>query len=337
MRKRSLAARMIFKCKHVIEFFSDRFLYFCVSNSDSNWKDRVKSACLRLALRGRRLVAFFGECHMEVYAELLNWNPSFRKKYLPMGAAQIGVLVRKHGEIIYREDTWNKVDVLIYNSNVHVPKGRLELGQVLAWLPEDAERIEVTNAAFKGYMPQHTERVFPNKGYFNWGDKNLNALLNANHIDEAAVSALGEDGFYQADYVSSHFEKSLKQMRLSERECSVKIADYVEEHGRERVLYHSVTHPKPELMLELTARIACALGLDKTCLGKRAGTMAEYLDVGSHGELIYPSVWKALGIKEGNWETRFIQPGNYPVGYTFWQYVKEYLRMGWENMNMEEP
>ena len=337
MRKRSLINRMIFRCRHVIDFLSDRFLYFCVSSSDSAWKAQAKSSCLKFVLRGRKLVAFFGECHMYMYTELLSWNPAFRKKYLPMGAASIGALVKKYGSIMYRKDTWNKVDVLIYNPNVREPKGGLTTGQVLAWLPEDAKRIEVTNAAFKGYMPQHTERVFPNKGYFNWGDKNLNALLKANHIDEAAVSALGGDDFYQADYVTSFFEKSLKQMRLSERECAVKIADYVEEHGRERALYHSVTHPKPELMLELTARIACALGLDKTCLGPRAGTEVEYLDVGSHGELVYPSVWKALGIREGSWETRTIQPGNYLEEYTFWQYVKEYLRMGRENMNMEEP
>lgn len=311
------------KLRRIKDYLCDYIVYKCLE------KDRPKeSGLLRIILRGRKLVGFYGECHMYIYGGYLSSVRELKKYYYLLGAKEIEYLVRWHSTRINNRNVWNKLDVLIYNPGVPDRKGAPSLGAVLEWIPDNCKRIEVTNAVFKGYMPQHTEKVFKNDQLFIWGDKNINKLLNEKE-SESKLEELLSESFYDPQFVIDYFEKSIKRLKQYEQRCTIKIADYIEENGKKRPLFYSVTHPEDEIMRELTLRIMNELGLERRELRNTSG-QAGLFDLHTHGEVIYPSVCKALGFSNEVLE-RTIHPGSYKnLDYTFEKYVKEYYRMGKE-------
>ena len=284
---------------------------------------------LNLGLAGlvkhrKKLIGFYGECHIYVYGSALSKCAGLKKKYVIIGAKEIEYLARWHHKQINKESAWKYLDVLIYNPGVPERTGAPTLQKVLEWIPENCQKIEVTNAAFKGYMPQHTERVFKNNGYFIWGDKNLNKLIS----DEKSIEETNLRNIYTEQYVNDYFDKSIRHMKMYEKDCTVKIADYIEKHGKNRVLYYSVTHPETEIMAELTHRILEVVGISAKI--SDAAASDPQFNLHSHGEVIYPCVFTGLGIA-GDPDKRLIQPGNYKeLQYSFDEYAKEYLRMAKE-------
>lgn len=312
--------RILGKIKRIVDYYNDEFIYFCMADDGNS----LRKILLSLKTRRRKIIGFYGECHIYIYGGALDSMKKVKKSYVLLGAKEIEYLARWHSSSINRKSSWDKLDVLIYNPGVPVREGAPSLEQVLKWVPKTCKKIEVTNAAFKGYMPQHTERVFKNAGYFIWGDKNLNKLIKEkNTIDNIQL-----DNIYSSQYVNDYFDKAVKHLKMYERESTVKIADYIEKFGRERVLYYSVTHPETEIMLELTKRILTELGIEAEsggCIISNA-----QFDLHSHGEVVYPCVYRGLGISE-NPMTRTIQPGNYKeIQYTFREYVDEYIKMAEE-------
>lgn len=329
MELRTLTRRGINKLKRIRDYIKDRCIYFFLC--DVGFR-AFKKTLLRIVLRNRLIVAFYGECHIYIYGGFLNNIRELRKKYLFLGSKEIEYLARFHDKYINRKTSWDKLDVIIYNPSVPTRDGAPTLEEVLSWVPESCKKIEVTNAAFKGYMPQHTGRVFENSGYFTWGDKNLNQLLSCGDVDDTVLDDLSRSDYYSTEFVNDYFEKSVKHMKQYERQCTVKIADYIEQHGRNRVLYYSVTHPEMEIMCELTRRILLELGVEADRLLDNNNQKNDLFDLHSHGEVVYPSVYQGLGIKQDQ-DLRRIQPGNYKeLTYTFREYIEEYIKMGKESV-----
>ncbi len=321
------------KSIRIIDYIYDALLYWCLGATSGFWGKCI----LRFFKRNRKIVGFYGECHIYIYGGVLRSIREVKKSYVLLGTKEIEYLARWHASSIIRKSSWDKLDVLIYNSRVPNREGAPSLNQVLEWVPKTCKKIEVTNAAFKGYMPQHTERVFKNTGFFIWGDKNLNKLVK----EGKSIDDIQLDNLYSSQYVNDYFDKAVKHLKIYERETTVKIADYIEKYGRERVLYYSVTHPETEIMLELVRRILKELGIDTG--NTECVIPNDQFDLHSHGEVVYPCVYSGLGIIE-NPMSRIIQPGNYKeIQYTFKEYVDEYIKMAeeasakgaWLNKNNE--
>ena len=301
------------KLRRISDYISNEIRYFL-----------LKKGLSRIVKGKKQLIGFYGECHIYIYGKVLSECSQLKKRYVLIGAKEIEYLARWHSKEINSESAWKNLDVLIYNPGVPERNGAPSLQKVLGWIPDDCKRIEVTNAAFKGYMPQHTERVFRNNGFFIWGDKNLNKIISENGMIEQADL----HNIYSVQYVNDYFEKSIRHMKTYEKDCTVKIADYIEECGKRRVLYYSVTHPETEVMIELARRILRLLGIDAEI--REDAASGTQFDLHSHGEVVYPCVFKGLGIEEDPGK-RLIQPGNYKeLQYTFDEYVKEYIRMAKE-------
>lgn len=313
------------KLVRIKDFLYDRCIYWILYLRENN--KILGNVFSKILLRGRKLVAFYGECHIYLYNAYFVSCKDFKKRYKIVGGKEIEYLAHYHKKQINRSTSWKYVDVLIYNSGIPQRDNAPSLECVLEWLSEKCQKIEVTNAVFKGYMPQHTEKKFENNGYFVWGDKNLNKLLELDNIDDNLLNELRAREYYSSEYVNTFFDKSIARMKQYERGCTVKIADYVEENGKARVLYYSVTHPENEVMEEIAKRILLLLGIEEdkiTLIGKSNCSF----DLHSHGEVVYPSVWYGLEI-EGEPENRKIQPGNYKaIQLTFDDYIKNYIEMG---------
>lgn len=321
--------KLINKIKRLFAFLQNRYLYFLLRYAD----DVIVLNCLlKWKLANRKLVAFYGECHVCLYNLFLRQNKCFRDKYVIFGGADIEYLSRRYNAQINDKSTWSHIDVLIYNPGTPRRENAPSLDVVLGWVPENCKKIAVTNAAFKGYMPQHTAKVYKNDGEFIWGDKNLNAYLETELNLEDVVRKLTSDTFYDYEYVNSYFDKSIDRLKKYERSCSVGIADYIEINGRKRPLYYSVTHPNFEVMELIAKRILIKLGIDADGIDKSEKIRGDY-DLRSHGESIYPSVWKALDL-EGDYQKWIIQPGDFKeVQLNFEEYITRYILLGNKNDN----
>ena len=305
MKYQNYMERIKSKLSRIGDFIHDRLIYFGLRSEGF-----MQKVLLQVMLHGRKLVGFYGECHMYVYGGYLANIESVKKRYCLLGTKEIEYLVHWHGKEILQKSSWAKLDVLIYNP-----------------IPEQCKKIEVTNAAFKGYMPQHTERIYKNGGFFVWGDKYLNELLEKDDISEDDYEVLESVDYLSADEVNAYFEKSIKRMKMYERQCTVKIADYIECNGKDRILYYSVTHPETEVMIELTNRILAELGIEGADISTKIDVSDGMYDLHSHGEAVYPFVLNGLGIK--NVTERKIQYGNYKyIQLAFKDYLKEYVRLG---------
>ncbi len=306
------------KLNNLIKYIRDLF-YYKILVADSNALAYVFS----VLKHNRQVLMMYGDCHMSVYGSFLYKNAGFKRKYLIIGEYDIDYLNANFKKYISNIDIWRKADVLIYNPNMPERYDGITLNSLKENL-KDTKWIEISTACFKGYFPQHTSKKPVNNGKFAGGDSELNKLLEKDEISSEEILKIQSLNFYSSSKVNKHWENSLHLLELMEKDSDVKIADYIRENGRKRVLYNSVTHPTVEVFEVILRRLLDILGCDNDV--KRS----DIRELSHHCEAIYPSVYHHLGI-ESNCEDRYFRPGikGTPV-YNFIQYVEKYLEVGME-------
>ena len=180
---------------------------------------------------------------------------------------------------------------------VYPISGAPDWTKVKNMIRKDCKCVMVSNAAFKGYFPQHTEGIKETFQYICWGDKNINRLIrkgmNCSEIEEILL----DEKYYTEETVHRFFERSLKKMQISEASCDIKIADAIEKYsvlGGNRLMF-SMTHPTPKIMKILMKRICNCINIDSNYLVSVPDSEIFMLNI--HEEFIYPSVAKVLGLE----------------------------------------
>ena len=316
------------KLVYLRDMFFDEIVYFCLSNDDGhNFLDYIKKTILNRYSHGRKIIAFYGECHMFVYGDLMRMQKNLNKQYILLGGKGISYLTTHHKKYIFDKRIWRKIDVLLYNVGAPLREDAPSLKQILEWISDSTIAIGITNAVFKGYMPQHTKRVFLNGGEFIWGDKNLNALIDSGSVDEERVLALADENYYSKEYVNDYYDKALKLLYAYEKKSQIKIADYIEKKGKKDILVWSVYHPKVELMEEIVRRIFKYLNLEYLSINN--SRLKRVFSLEHNAEAVYPSVYKGLGIHQDP-KARLFQPGNslHNKKYSFMEYINQYVIRG---------
>ena len=300
------------KCKRIIVFLSNIIEYI---------KTLLLIELVSLGLvRGRRkIVALYGECHMDVVGGILSRHKAFRKKYILLWKNNISILSTRYKRLLFSEKLWKNVDLLVYNAMLPPRSGSPNISEVLKMMG-NKEGISVTNAAFKGYFPQHTADT-ANKDKFAWGDRNINDFVSKGMDRENIYLELSSRDFYSQEAVLSFWNKAIVTLKAYEKNCDIMISDYLEDNGRKSVLYYSVTHPSFDVMLELTNRILERINVERVS-GVRKG---DVLELENHAEPVYPSVYAGLGMKDKSAQ-RLVSPGNQGDLYDFREYVYEYAR-----------
>lgn len=257
----------------------------------------------RLVIGNKKIVVLYGHCHMTVYRAYLEQCREFKKRYKIFGE-DLGYIGRFFPDEINDKSIWNHANFVVYNPWMPIPDGLPKLEEIQSKMAEETKLINITNAAFKGYFPQHTTN---SNERFCWGDKNLNNLLDSkNPIDDEMIEQLLSENYYSTETVNKYFDGCIKNLRTVEKFCDIGIVDFIEKYGRTKVLYYSMTHPTNEVMFELSLRLLHEIGIEKDITPK---TKKKLPNLRHHAEVIYPSVWRALGIVGDPYE-RKISPGN---------------------------
>lgn len=103
------------------------------------------------------------------------------------------------------------------------------------------------------------------------------------------------------EYILDHFNKAIEKLKEREKECDVKISDYLEEKNCELQLFYDEGHPHEILLFEIGRR---ALNILKLPIQGEEKVM---IDLDSVELFVYGCVRKALGMK---WEQEYIRCKN---------------------------
>lgn len=313
--------------KKIVNFFSRlfikiRYIRDIIVYESMSSDDRFHSALFEFIKNKRKVLMMYGDCHMSVYGDYLYGQRYVRNKYLIVGEYDIDFLSMRFKKYIDNLNVWKKSDVFIFNPNMPVREDTVPLDCVKDVLKKDTRTIEISTACFKGYFPQHTTKKPVNAGLIAWGDAELNCLIsNAKPLNN--INELLSIDYYSHDKILKHWNDSIQILRLMEKNSDIKIADYLEQNGRKRVLFNSVTHPTVEIFRYIISNLLVKLGFDNAQVDTHSIKSLDH-----HSEVIYPSVYHHLGI-ESKWEDRMFQPGVKGTGlYRVDQYIDLYIKLG---------
>lgn len=300
---------------------------------------------------GKKIVIFHGGCHTIALAYLLAVHTAFREKYKIVVVPHIMYLLpcydekmRKVAGYYIEDDNFlNAVDIFFYQLS-YIGPGFIDFHLLLPKLSNACKKYALSPLEFFGYFPQCRDRFFKvfcdcrdvNLMYdLVYRDKYIEKLYQQGKTDDEINVVIEDEKFLPQNDVQEFFRVALSILQAAEDDADIKICDYVEEHGRERQLFLDPAHPNGEVMAEYANRVASFLIPDcpPTPHYDFSRALSVYLPLPT--VLIYPCVYKALGLKE-YYEKAYIVRAVEPVLLAHSAYIHEYLKILEYNKELEE-
>lgn len=209
-------------------------------------------------------------------------------------------------------------------------------------LPETCKIITVPSALVRLYWPQmgrswkgalniyfKKDRNQQNHGPFEYGDENINRMIEEGKDVEEIITMLTSDNFYTNEQVEAHINTMLRILEYEEDRCDIKIASYIRQNYKEKMLYRDMAHMQTCLVCEMVRRVLECLDfktdeIDEMELLKNNRTIQEY-ETHCTEVPIYPSVAKYLGLKW--WDKNMLYDVRFYNGVkkmTFEEYIRSY-------------
>lgn len=305
MSRNTIKRKIYIAYRSRLNYIRFAIVSYCLDydDCDFSFKGIIKRIVMSTYIRKRRIIMIYGDCQLLVCGWMLHNSKKLGKKYVIIGNDMIENLAGKFKKHMYSPNFWKGVNILIYNPGVPARNGIPLIDDVLEWMGDDKEIIRVTNATFKGYFPQY---IAPKcKFGFTCGDKNLDRLVDEDEvITKEDINIILSEEYYSNEYVYSQYNKALNLLRIYEKKCDIKVADYIEKKGNKRILYYNYVHPKNEVLSVIADRILVMLGLPKNGLKINCRNTP---NLRNSGQPVYPSVLKSLGLNPN--QEQVIQPG----------------------------
>ena len=330
-----------------LKFFDDFNLYFLLDDDVIDLgiisqivTDREECLAVIKKFAGERKLFFInGNCQTGLLQKYLIANKSFNSQYVCIDLPRI-CLVNSVVENLYEialacADLCISQDVSINNRF----SKKLSTQYIREHLQNGAVLIVIPKLHFQGYFPQfksvqENAVVLGRLPVFAYGDKYIDDLLKRGQCYRCIVKIVLDPDYLPAEYVNKFFDEQLAKYLAEEASCDVKMYDYIYNNCRKEVLWHSFNHPTNKVIKELAVRTLLKIGIDKKAADKF--TDIDVLD-GSEGlrgqmQLIYPSVYKALGIAPD--DKRYVINNN---SSTFKVDDEDYVRLYCNSYNRTPP
>lgn len=291
--------------------FNPGILHFISSKEE-------KERTIRKFAKGRKICVPFGFCHLLAYKRLLMMSDEFSKKYIFMDFPHLNSRDDMLYDLLQEETVYSTCDIFLLGVMPANLKFKLNMSvteNIKKWSKSDCRIISITSAAFKGYFPQHTdhrnngcdENGIPILQYFTWGDKNINKMFKMGLSTGEIIRKILDKDYYEAEQCRKYFENELSILEKAEEKCDVKIADYLRTIYDKTLAYYSWTHPIPIMLIEIARRIALLLEIEDDFMRFKD---EDFLLLQLHEEIVYPSVLKALGLRDEKYLYRKVTPGD---------------------------
>lgn len=294
-----------------LKFFDDFNLYFLMDEDIADVgsisqiiTDENECASVIKKFAGSRKVFYInGNCQTGLLCKYLLANQTFNSRYLYMElprVCQVNASVEKLYDIaLLCADLCLSQSISMTNRF----SAKLSTQYIREHLRSDARLIIIPKLHFQGYFPQfksvQDDAVMLGKTpVFAYGDKYIDELLERGECCENIIKKILDPDFLSAEKINQFFNEQLTAYMDEEQVCNVKIYDYVLENSRKEILWHSFNHPANKVIKELAIRTLMEVGIAREAAIRFMD--GEGLD-GMEGlrgqmQLIYPSVYKALGI-----------------------------------------
>lgn len=294
---------------------------------------------------GKKLAIIYGNCHMDVLQKYLRQSPEFIRTYY----------IRLF--IIWQNQCPSDLELTICsllitqdireNNILNMPAYEALTGKIKG----NCKTIIVPNLfGVNLFYPQYLGYGNEEDGRLDWHFMGESVSLDMYELDkqeelrsraksvavrDAYIDKMYDEGqvtdkivweiengiMYDHDEIRDNFSRQIDKLKDRERECDIKISDYIEENYQEKYLFYDPGHPTEELICEKGERILKLLGFESIPENRRVIGMIDDKELP-----IYGCVKKALGIK---YEQKYLRMtnlhtlSNAPV--TIDEYVRDYI------------
>lgn len=197
-------------------------------------------------------------------------------------------------------------------------------------MKKDARCIVFPLLNFAGYFPQYSlesKHVTLGKVLVSYGDANIDRLNREGYSVDQIVETLSKDDFYSDTCLFRWFEQKFNEIESRDKDCDVKMSDWIRLNYSKEILFHSFNHPKESVVRELASRILNYLGIfDKTF--EDEFIIERTSNMHMQEQPIYPSVRNYLKIRGGGGhDSQACSPNLFAANwrFNFKDYVKYYV------------
>ncbi len=209
-------------------------------------------------------------------------------------------------------------------------------------LPENCKIITLPSALLRLYWPQMGRNLNgawnpyfkgdeknPFHGPFEYGDENINRMIDDGKDIDEIITCLTKDDFYSKTDVEQHMKTMFRMLEYEENECDIKIGNYIRNNYKEKMLYRDMAHMHTCLACELVREILEYLRMDTSELDEMERlvnneTIQKY-QVHCTEVPVYPSVAIHMGLKW--WSKDMVYDVTFYNGLkkmTFEEYIRSY-------------
>lgn len=288
------------------------------------FQDFIDYELAEAMLSEKKLVLFYGFCHLRGIKDYLHYSNAFSDKY--RGYFCPNYLFQNEYEQCRLRYLAEHCSVFVYGMAV-TAKNHWKNEAVLSGIGEKTKKICVQCVYFGGYFPQ-MNRMFnamnpyaikcENYDYtpFSYGDSWLNACIDKGMMADDVLEKLSAGGVYGSDFIKRYIEEEWKRLWFLERQSDIKIAGYIQENFQKGRLFRNEAHMENDVLKEYAMQMLEILGLSKELPEAKEPLMR------CSEHIIYPEVARALELE---WDVEKEELEVYT--YSGWKLmrVKEYI------------
>lgn len=199
--------------------------------------------------------------------------------------------------------------------------------------------LSVCNQSFSGYWPQADPDISHKNPYwihpyvierdqlfyhnlYMYTDRNINKLIEEGKSTSEIKKILSDCEFYSQKDIDKNLKRAYKAMQIADQFADVKMADFIIDNCRERMVFQNFMHMEKCVVWEYVRRILQALQLDMSECDVLERKSPKYIHHGSDIP-VYPSVIEKMGLSWVNENTEYeIVTYDGVVKMNFMQYIE---------------
>ncbi len=304
-------------------------------------------------LNEKKLAINFGYCHSRFINHLLVLDEKFNSEYQVVNIPCVHWFRNRTEEeielyniFIEDEVLFQKVDLFIYET-VKENDQKIPMNVLKKYLRDNCALLHFPLLNFSGYFPQLYKKrkdadtlSMYNVRYFDRFIDDL--LIKGGNIDNICREVMSDD-FLSKKEIEKWLKKQMILLKLSEKNCDIKIADFVENKFNKIQLFASPAHPTLHLLVEVSNRILDYLYPEyKHSLQEKIDLNHEsrmfsagFLTVGTDDCIIYPCVEKTLKLNKILKSFMICCDSGIRIPLSREEYIYEYARLRKYELNVD--
>lgn len=300
------------------------------------FEEYVDDSLIEVALNDKKIAIMAGNCQVLTVAEFLSQLEVFQKEYIFFKFATHYWKSRYSMKILsYLK---NLCDVYICMRHEEEDIHFFSSGE----LPAHCRIITMPSSISRLYWPQMKigrksaeneyfikSRMTEEHGPFEYGDININRMIEEGKSLNEVVACLSDEDFYAKEEIDEHLEMAMRVLECEEYECDVKYLSYIKENFQKNMLYKDMIHLQVSFIWWIVKQLLICLRLDTSEAEEmeRLQTDPKSQEYAVHCTEVpvYPSVAKHMGLEWCNKDTLYdVTFYNGRKKMTFEEYIHAY-------------